>query len=240
MREERVARAGGATGCGLGAARQVDISALIAALPTRGATLNALIDGISHDRIRVLADEPDYERLILVSRRTMDGSRTPNAQHVVEAGLTLTSGAPCMLGGGALAAESTAGSRAAGGAVTSELQADAWWTMLDLTMEDLQASGLAVIGVRTLISQYKPALQLLDYCQAQGGLQYAIRVDPSVPDPNGDALDLTEQLLAESALSWLLSAEAVARLEAKRGQPPTNDEFRRAMAAMEFLKSNGE
>jgi hypothetical protein len=103
--------------------------------------------------------------------------------------------------------------------------------MMDYGVHDLKAMGLGPCDEATARTQFGAALRLFDEAKRHGPpAAYAVRTDPTVLAGNEDAGGLVEQMLGDSSLRFILPAEAISRLEAKRVPDPKD--VRRALDAI--------
>lgn len=169
--------------------------------------LAAMVDLVNQGRLVVLSDAPEYNRLLVASRRAPGGVYASYQEHVVEAGMDA-------------------------GLVGRSDGHCCWWTMMDFKAGEMREQGLAPIDVATLQAQFATALEFFADCREDGAPSYRTRADPTVMDGHDDADMLIEQMLAESPLRFLLAPQVTGRVEGKK-RTPDPKEVRKALEALQ-------
>ena len=242
LRRAQRVRVGG----GLAATREAGVDAG-RTVGERGAVLSAVLDGLSSGKLCAFSDAPNYDRLLLASRRLAGDLAGPYTEHLVEACL-----AHEEVGGGGDVAEGLEDAtervtdvtddgthgEAAGGEAAGARGASAYscgWVMMDYTMDDLASQGLAPMDPPTVRDYFGPAFGIIERCQLSSPAKgksavYTLSADPNVTSPeDDDTAFLVEQMLGDSSLRFLLPPAALERIGAKR--PVSQADVNKALEA---------
>ena len=175
--------------------------------------LPAIIDSLKHERLHAFSDPPNYDRLLLASRRAAGSDHGAYEEHILEAGYDVPRAA--------------VEASAPGSGDGTERPACCRWTMMDYRYTDLRTQGLVPVDATTLRQRFSGVLATFDASREHGGTQYVIAADPCMAGAMDDDADqLVEQLIADSSLRFLLQPRTLEQMGRKRMPPDPNDVHR--------------